>query len=130
MYHQRKYWIATGEHLFPEVINTIFGICFRVMGAGIASWDNYEFIANGKFKKKNTLPIFFFTDASLNLIEKALWFILCYFLKFNNKPIFKYQNIYLLYGSIWKNLNLKGYRNRYNKIFVRLWCTQCGNRIE
>ena len=37
------------------------------------------FMTNGKI---NTLHIVLFTDASLNLIKKRLWFILCYFLKF------------------------------------------------
>ena len=87
-------------------------------------------MTNGKILKVNALPIVLFTDASLNLIKKGLWMILCYFLKLNNKAIFDYQNIHLLYGSIWKNLDLKGHRSGYNKTVGRLWFTNCGTRIE
>ena len=65
-------------------------------------------MTNVKILKSHTLPIVLFTDASLTLIKKVLWLIFCFFLKFNNKPIFDYQNVHLLYGPIWKNLNLKG----------------------
>ena len=34
---------------------------------------------------------------------------------FDNITIFDYQNIHLLYGPIWKNLDLKGHRNGYRK---------------
>ena len=64
-------------------------------------------MTNGKILKMNTLPIVLFTDASVNWIKKGFWFILCYFLKFNNKAIFDYQNIHLLYESIPKSWTWK-----------------------
>ena len=36
----------------------------------------------------------------------------------------------LTYGSIWKNLDTKGYRNGYNNIIGRLWSPNYGSRIE
>ena len=75
-YHQREYWIEN-RGLFREVIN-IFSQMFQNNGCGIPSCNNY-LMTNGKI---NTLHIVLFTDASLNLIKKRLWFILCYFLKF------------------------------------------------
>ena len=86
-------------------------------------------MTNGKILKINPHLIVLFTHTSLNLIKKGLWFFLCYFMKFTYKPIFDYQNIYLLYGSIWKELDTKDHRNWYN-IIGRPWSTNCGNRIE
>ena len=81
---------------------------FRIMGAEIASWDKYLIHDKWKILKITPLPIVLFTDVSLNLIKKGLWFTLRYFIKFNNKQIFEYQNIHLLHGSIWKKLDTKG----------------------
>ena len=90
-------------------------------------------MTNGKILKNNTLPIVLFTDTSVNVIKKDLWFISCHFLKFNNKPIFDYQNIHLLYiyiyGSIRENMDLKGHRSGYNKI-IGNWSTNSGTRIN
>ena len=62
-------------------------------------------MTNGKILKINPLPIVLFTDVSLNLIKKGLWFTLCYFIKFNNKPIFDYQNT----PVAWINLKKTGH---------------------
>ena len=129
MCHQRKCWTANGRDLFREVVNIIFSQMFQNGGCGITSWDN---LIHDKRKnsENNTLPIVLFTDAPVNLIKKGLWSISCCFLKFNEKPIFGYQNIHLLYGPIRKNLDFKGHRRGYNKIIGRLWSTNCGTRIE
>ena len=119
MYHQRKYWTVNRD-LFQEVIDIVFSQMFQKR-CRIASWDNYLIHDKWKNSKNQHLSHSFVSDASLNLIKKGLWFILCYILKFNNKLIFDYQNIHLPYGSIWKTLNLKEHRNGYNKIIGRLW---------
>ena len=90
------------------------------MGTGITSWDNHLIHDKSKnFTNKRPFHIFVYRK-SLNLIINALWFTLCYLIKFNNKTT----------GSFWKNLNSKGHRNWYNKIIGRLWSTKCGNRIK
>ena len=95
--------------------NWLHAQCFRIMGAGIASWDNY--LIHDKWKNsKNQPPSHSFVYRCVTkLNKKRSLFALCYFIKFNNKPIFYYQNIHLLYGSIWKKLDTKGQRNGYNK---------------
>ena len=102
MYHQRKYWTVNRD-LFQEVIDIVFSQMFQKR-CRIASWDNYLIHDKWKNSKNQHLSHSFVSDASLNLIKKGLWFILCYILKFNNKLIFDYQNIHLPYGSIWKNI--------------------------
>ena len=87
-------------------------------------------MTNGKNLKINPLPIVLLTDVSLNLIKKGLWFTLCYFIKFNSKPIYEYQKIELLHGSISKKLDTKGHCNGHKKIIGRLWSTNYGTRTE
>ena len=87
-------------------------------------------MTNGKNLKINPLPIDSLTDVSLNVIKKGLWFTLCYFIKFNSEPIFEYQKIELLYGSISKKLDMKGHCNGHKKIIGRLWSTNYGTRTE
>ena len=85
---------------------TFFRKCFRIMGAGSLNETIIQFMTNEKILKINILLIVLFANASLNLIKKDLWFILCYYLKFNNKPIFDYQNIHL--RAIWAILEKYG----------------------
>ena len=87
-------------------------------------------MTNGKNLKINPLPIVLLTDVSLNLIKKGLWFTVCYFIKFNSKPIYEYQKIELLHGSISKKLDTKGHCNGHKKIIGRLWSTNYGTRTE
>ena len=89
-----------------------------------------QFMINGTILKINALPMVLFTDASINLIKKGLWFILCYFIIFQDKPIFDYQNTHPLYRSNWKNLDSKGLRNRYNRIIGTLSPTDCDSRTQ
>ena len=78
------------------------------MGSGIASWDNYLIHDKCKNSKKQHPSHSFVYRCVANLNQKSPSVNFCFFLKFNNKPIFDYQNVHLLYGPIWKNLNLKG----------------------
>ena len=118
------------KHLTFQTRNRLHVQCFRIMVAGIASWDNYLIHDKWKNSKNQPLPIVLFTDVALNWIKKGIWFTLCYFIKFNNKPIFDYQNMHLLYRSVWIKLDTKWHHNGYNKIIVRLWSANCGSRIE
>ena len=121
MYHQRKDWTVNRD-LFQEVIDIVFSKMFQKR-CRITSWDNY--LIHGKWKNSKNQHIYhsFVYRCITKLNQKGLWLILRYILKFNNKLIFDYQNIHLLYGSIWKNLDLKEHRNGYNKIIGRLWST-------
>ena len=128
MYHQRKDWTVNRD-LFQEVIDIVFSKMFQKR-CRITSWDNY--LIHGKWKNSKNQHIYhsFVYRCITKLNQKGLWLILRYILKFNNKLIFDYQNIHLLYGSIWKNLDLKEHRNGYKIIIGRLWSTNCGTRTE
>ena len=119
MYHKRKYWIANGGACFERQL-TFFRRWFRIMSAGIALWYNNLTRGNEKSSTNHSPSQSFdyrcFTK--LNQKRPLLHFVLFYFIKFKNKPIFDYHNIHLLYGSVWKILYTKEHRNRYNNRVV------------